>query len=400
MSLQIGIVGLPNVGKSTLFNALIRGAKADAKNYPFCTIEPNVGIVEVPDERLAPLAQVSKSKKIVPAAVEFVDIAGLVRGANKGEGLGNQFLAHIRECDAIAMVVRFFEDENVTHIEGKIDPKSDVETIETELQLADMATVEKRLFLVEKEMKSGSKESRIAHGTLQKIKNVLHSGRNAREVDLNEEESKELKSLSLLTTKPILYIANCSEEQLNNLNTTHTDLFHPPATRQQSSSLGGQQLRAGRKDTEINKSENQKVGEAKKLKSYNLIPISAKIESELNELTDEEKKEYLNEVGLDDTGLNRLIKEAYKTLGLITYFTSGEQETRAWTVRNGAKAPEAAGVIHTDFEKGFIAADVVGWLDLVNQEGWSGARSKGLVRTEGKTYTVRDGDVMLFKFNV
>jgi GTP-binding protein YchF len=373
MSLQIGIVGLPNVGKSTLFNALIKGAKADAKNYPFCTIEPNVGIVEVPDERLKPLSDVSKSKKIVPTVIEFVDIAGLVRGANKGEGLGNQFLAHIRECDAIAMVVRFFEGENVTHVEGKLDPKSDIETVETELQLADIASVEKRLFSVEKEMKTGSKESKIIHTALQKIKDVLREGKNARMAELNDEETKELKNLALLTMKPILYIANCSEDQLNNLNTTHTDLFH-------------------RIDTE-------QSNEAMKQCS-NFIPISAKVESELNELSDADKKEYLKEIGVDETGLNRLIVEAYKTLGLITYFTSGEPETRAWTVRSGAKAPEAAGVIHTDFERGFIAADVVGWLDLINQSGWSGARSKGLVRTEGKNYTFCDGDVVLFKFNV
>jgi GTP-binding protein YchF len=358
MSLQIGIVGLPNVGKSTLFNALVKGAKADAKNYPFCTIEPNMGIVKVPDERLKPLSNVSKSKKTVPTVIEFVDIAGLVRDANKGEGLGNQFLAHIRECDAIAMVVRFFEDENVTHVEGKLDPKSDIETIETELQLADISTVEKRLFSVEKEMKTGSKESKTIHSALQKIKDILHSGKNAREADLNTDETIALKGLSILTSKPILYIANCSEDQLTA------------------------------------NSWKLKALEAK------FIPISAKVESELNELTDEDKKEYLKEIGVDDTGLNRLIKEAYKSLGLITYFTSGEPETRAWTVREGAKAPEAAGVIHTDFERGFIAADVIPWQDLYAQEGWSGARSRGLVRTEGKEYVFQDGDVTLFKFNI
>ncbi|OGD62837.1 redox-regulated ATPase YchF [Candidatus Berkelbacteria bacterium RIFOXYA2_FULL_43_10] len=368
MSLQIGIVGLPNVGKSTLFNALIKGAKADAKNYPFCTIEPNVGIVEVPDERLKPLSDVSKSKKIVPTVIEFVDIAGLVRGANKGEGLGNQFLAHIRECDAIAMVVRFFEDDNVTHVEGKLDPKSDIETIETELQLADISTVEKRLFSAEKEMKSGSKESKVIHEALQKIKDVLHSGKNARIAGLNDEENKEIKNLALLTMKPILYIANCSEDQLS------ASSFQLSGDK--SLKANSQQLTA------------------------NLIPISAKVESELNELPDDDKKEYLKEIGVDDTGLNRLIVEAYKTLGLITYFTSGEPETRAWTVRDGAKAPEAAGVIHTDFERGFIAADVIGWLDLINQGGWVGARSKGLVRTEGKNYIFKDGDTALFKFNV
>jgi len=366
MSLQIAIVGLPNVGKSTLFNALVRGSRAEAANYPFCTIEPNVGVVEVPDERLKPLAEVSKSKNIVPTVIEFVDIAGLVRGANKGEGLGNQFLSHIRECDAIALVVRFFEDASVTHVEGKIDPKSDISTVETELQLADISTVEKRLFSIEKELKANSKEAKIIHQGLQKVKNVLYDGKNAREANLTEEEAKELKSLSLLTMKPILYIANCSEEQLTKDNWQQA--INPQAA-------SGELL-------------------------ANFIPISAKIESELNELNDEEKKEYLDSLGITQSGLSRLINQAYKAMGLLTYFTSGEPETRAWTVRAGAKAPEAAGVIHTDFERGFIAADVIGWLDLVNQGGWSEARTKGLVRTEGKNYTFEDGDVTLFKFNV
>ncbi len=368
MSLQIGIVGLPNVGKSTLFNALIRGAKAEAANYPFCTIEPNFGVVEVPDERLKPLAEVSKSKKIVPAVVEFVDIAGLVRGANKGEGLGNQFLAHIRECNAIAMVVRFFEDDNIVHVEGKINPKEDIKTIEIELQLADISTVEKRLFSIEKEMKTGSKESAIAHKALQKIKDVLYRGKNAREADLNEEELKEIKGLNLLTMKPVLYIANCSEEQLADDELQMMNNAHNTGTSNQ--------------------------------KPVTFIPISAKVEEELNSLKEEEKAEYLDSLGLKESGLNRLIKLAYKTLGLITYFTSGEPETRAWTIKEGFTAPEAAGVIHTDFKRGFIAADVVGWLDLVNQGGWASARSKGLVRTEGKNYIFKDGDVTLFKFNV
>ncbi len=356
------------MGKSTLFNALIRSAKADTANYPFCTIEPNVGVVEVPDERLSPLAEVSKSKRIVPAVIEFVDIAGLVRGANKGEGLGNQFLAHIRECDAIAMVVRFFEDSNIVHVEGKIDPKEDIQTIEIELQLADIATVEKRLFSIEKEMKTGSKESIIAHKALQKIKNVLHNGKNARDTDLSEEELKEIKGLNLLTMKPVLYIANVSETQLA--------------------------------DSNWQSAVEEKTANRKPQTTDHFIPISAKVEEELNSLEEAEKVEYLDSLGFKESGLNRLIKEAYKTLGLITYFTSGEKETRAWTIKDGFTAPQAAGVIHTDFERGFIAADVVGWLDLINQNGWVGARAKGLVRMEGKTYIMKDGDTCLFKFNV
>jgi len=355
--MQIGIVGLPNVGKSTLFNALVKGSQADAQNYPFCTIEPNVGIVEVPDERLQKLSDVSKSKKIVPTVIEFVDIAGLVRGASKGEGLGNQFLSHVRECNAIAQVVRFFEDDNIVHSEGKVEPKNDIETIETELQLADISTVEKRLFSVEKEMKASSKGAKTTHSALQKIKDLLYDGKNAREADLSDEERSSIKGINLLTQKPILYIANCSEEQLKNF------------------------------DSSI-------------VKDVNFIPISAKVESELNELNDDEKTEYIEALGIGESGLDKLIKEAYKTLGLITYFTSGEPETRAWTVREGAKAPEAAGVIHTDFEQGFIAAEIIGWLDLINQEGWPPARAKGLVRMEGKEYIFQDGDVTLFKFNV
>jgi len=374
MSLKIGIVGLPNVGKSTLFNALVKGSNAEAANYPFCTIEPNVGIVEVPDERLAPLAEISKSKKIVPAVVEFVDIAGLVRGASKGEGLGNQFLSHVRECDAIGMVVRFFPDASVVHVEGKIDPKSDIATIETELQLADISTVDKRIFSIEKELKTGSKESKIIHSALQKVKDVLYEGKNAREAGLTDEEKVEMSHLQLLTSKPVLYIANVGEEQFAEVDSLISKFVNSDKTNHESTS--------------------QRVND------ITFIPISAKIESELNELSDAEKAEYLETLGIKETGLNHLIKEAYKTLGLATYLTSGEMETRAWTIRKGFTAPQAAGVIHGDFERGFIAADVVPWQDFYAQGGWSGAKAKGLVRTEGKTYVMQDGDVVLFKFNV
>jgi len=365
------------VGKSTLFNALVKGSQADAENYPFCTIEPNVGVVEVPDPRLEKLAKVSKSKKTVPTVIEFVDIAGLVRGASKGEGLGNQFLSHIRKCDAVAQVVRFFEDDNIVHPEGKVEPLNDIKTIETELQLADILTVEKRLFSVEKEIKANSKEAKNTHSALQKIKDLLYEGKNARKANLNDEEKQSIKGINLLTQKPIIYVANCSEEQLKQFSNDQFPIinqFH-------------------------NDSMNKSTDDPQPTTDQ-FIPISAKVESELNELDDLEQKEYLEALGIEESGLDKLIKGAYKILGLITYFTSGEPETRAWTVRDGAKAPEAAGVIHTDFEKGFIAADVIGWLDLINQEGWSKARTKGLVRTEGKEYTFKDGDVALFKFNV
>ncbi|MCX6808493.1 MAG: redox-regulated ATPase YchF [Candidatus Berkelbacteria bacterium] len=360
MSLKIGIVGLPNVGKSTLFNALVKGSHAEAANYPFCTIEPNVGIVEVPDHRLKPLAEMSKSKKIVPAVIEFVDIAGLVRGASKGEGLGNKFLAAIRECDAIGMVVRFFEDSNVVHVEGKIDPFDDIKTIETELQLADISTVEKRLYSLEKELKSGSKESKLVHLGLQKIKDKLYAGENAREAKLDDTEKEALRGLGLMTQKPIIYIANCSEEQL------------------------------------VSKSVSQLASKS----AAEFLRISAKLEAELNELNDEEKAEYLDTLGVKETGLNQLIEESYKTLGLQTYLTTGEMETRAWTIHQGDTAPKAAGVIHTDFEHGFIAAEIIPWQDLYAQGSWSAAKAHGLVRTEGKTYVMKDGDVVLFRFNV
>ena len=354
MSLSIAIVGLPNVGKSTLFNALVKNCQAQAANYPFCTIDPNVGVVEVPDSRLKILSDISHSKQIVPAIVEFVDIAGLVSGASKGEGLGNKFLANIRECDAIAMVVRFFEDENVTHVSGKISPKEDIKTIETELQLADLATVEKRLESAKKEVKIDKTAVDLVSG-LEKIQKILNDGQNSREVDLTEKETDQIKLLQLLTMKPVLYIANCSEEQLT------------------ANSL---QLTA------------------------EYIPISAKIEAELNELSDEEKQEYLTTLDLKTSGLDRLIQKAYEILGLQTYLTSGEKETRAWTIKKGWTAPQAAGVIHGDFERGFIAADIVKFDDFVSNNGWTGTKGKGLVKTQGRDYVMQDGDVVLFKFNV
>lgn len=358
MSLKIGIVGLPNVGKSTLFNALVKGSHAESANYPFCTIEPNIGIVEVPDERLAKLAEIEKSQKIVPAVVEFVDIAGLVKGASKGEGLGNKFLAAIRECDAIAQVVRFFEDENITHVANKVSPTDDIYTIETELQLADITTVEKRLESLKKEIKTDKKAPKTIE-IVEKIKKLLYEGRNAREADLPEDDMNLIKELGLMTLKPILYIANCSEDQL---------------TQDTSNKI---------QDTNID-----------------FIPISAKIESELNELDEAEKKEYLAELGLETSGLEKLIKEAYKTLGLISYLTAGIQETRAWTIHEGWTAPQAAGVIHGDFERGFIAAETIKYTDFIANNGWAGCRPKGLVKTQGKEYIMHDGDVVLFRFNV
>lgn len=363
MSLQIGIVGLPNVGKSTLFNALTRTKAAQAANYPFCTIDPNVGVVEVRDERLSKLAEVSKSEKVVPAIIEFVDIAGLVKGASQGEGLGNQFLSHIRNVDAILQVVRGFEDENILHVHGTIDPRRDIEIVQTELIIADLDTVDKRFGNAEKKMRSGDKEAQIELGLLQKLKEHFNHGNLASEVVYDEKELPVLRELHLLTAKPFLYAINLKEDQLADFNES------------------GYRSKLGLSD------------------NNHLIPISAKLEEELVDLSENEALEFLAQYGLSDSGLNRLIKVAYDTLGLQYYFTSGEKETKAWTIRKGYKAPQAAGVIHTDFEKGFIKADVVQWNDFIEGHGWAGAREKGKVRMEGKEYVMQDGDVVVFKFN-
>jgi GTP-binding protein YchF len=365
MGFSIGIVGLPNVGKSTLFNA-ITNAGAEASNYPFCTIDPNVGIVEVPDERLAVLAKMHGTKKIIPTAIEMVDIAGLVKGASKGEGLGNQFLANIRETDAIAHVVRCFEDANITHVDGGIDPKRDAEIINLELIYADLATVEKRAAAAEKKAKTGRKEDLKEAEFYRRIKTQLESGKPVRLMTFSEEERELKKQIHFLTEKPILYVANISEAQIAN----------------------------GENDPYVAKLKQVAAAE-----NAEVVVISARIEEELTQLGEAEKKELLAEYGLKESGLDKLAKKAYKLLNLITYLTSGEQETRAWTITKGTKAPQAAGVIHTDFEKGFIKADVIAYDVLKNLKNLQEARDKGLVRQEGKEYVFQDGDVVLFKFN-
>lgn len=351
MSFSIGIVGLPNVGKSTLFKALTK-KQVDIANYPFCTISPNVGVVEVPDERLEKLADVSKSKKIIPTAIEFVDIAGLVKGAHKGEGLGNQFLSNIREVDAICQVVRNFDDKNVVHTTEKIDPANDMAIINLELILADLSTVNKRLEKVAKDLKSNSDKKLAEYkNLLEKLKTNLNQEKLASEILPTEEELKILKDLNLLTIKPIIYVFNVDEKKINEI------------------------------------SPNDET-----------ISISAKIESEIAELPQEEAKSYLKELGLKESGLDQLIKTSYKLLNLATFFTSGEMETKAWTVTAGSKAPAAAGKIHTDFEKGFIRAEVINWQDLVSTGSETKAKEKGLLRIEGKDYIIQDGDVVHFRF--
>lgn len=371
MPLQAGIVGLPNVGKSTLFNAITR-AGAETANYPFCTIDPNVGVVEVPDERLAALAQVVHPKRIVPAAFEFVDIAGLVQGASKGEGLGNKFLAHIREVDAIVHVVRCFEDANITHVSGGIDPERDIAVIHTELLLADLETVGRRLERAQRAAKSRDEKAMQELVFLERVQAVLDNGKPARTIVPTEPERPVLRDLHLLTAKPIIYVANVAEDAV-------------PAIADPAAA-GNAHVRA--------------VLEQARAEAAEVVVVSAQIEAEVAELDAAEAAEFLSGLGLTASGLDRLIGTAYRTLGLLSFFTAGEPEVRAWTVRVGAKAPEAAGVIHSDFERGFIRAETIHWKDLVTCGSMGAAREKGLLRLEGKEYVVQDGDVMHFRFNV
>jgi GTP-binding protein YchF len=363
MGFKCGIVGLPNVGKSTLFNALTQTAAAQAANYPFCTIEPNVGDVAVPDPRLETLAAIASSKEIIPTRLTFVDIAGLVRGASKGEGLGNQFLANIRECDAVAHVVRCFEDGDITHVEGRIDPINDIETIETELMLADLDSLERRLTALEKKAKGGDKEAKELHEIAAAALAELREGRPARTVKLAPEQLKLFASLGLLSSKPVLYVCNVEE----------------------ASAKDGNAFSA-------------RVAERAKAEGAVSVVVSAKIESEIAVLPREEQKDYLEAVGLDEPGLNRVIRAGYSLLHLVTFFTVGPKEARAWTVEAGSRAPRAAGAIHTDFEKGFIRSETIAYEDYVAGKGEAGAREAGKFRLEGKEYVVRDGDVLHFRF--
>jgi len=360
---KCGIVGLPNVGKSTLFNALTK-AGIQAENYPFCTIEPNVGMVFVPDPRMDKLAEIVKPQRVVPTSMEFVDIAGLVAGASKGEGLGNKFLANIRETDAIAHVVRCFENDDVVHVEGKINPISDIEVIDTELALADLESVEKAIDKTGRVAKSGDKAAKAKLELLQRVAAQLNEAKPVRAMGLSEEELKSLYDLHLLTVKPVMYIANVSEDGFE--NNPHLDAVRKHAA-----------------------AENATV-----------VPVCAAIEEELIELDADEAKEFLNEIGLDEPGLNRVIRAGYALLGLQTYFTAGVKEVRAWTVAIGATAPKAAAVIHTDFEKGFIRAETIAYEDFVKYNGEQGAKEAGKLRVEGKDYIVQDGDVLHFRFNV
>jgi len=370
MALSIGIVGLPNVGKSTLFNALSEAAQAEAANYPFCTIEPNVGVVAVPDPRLDRLQKIYPSQRTIYTTLEFVDIAGLVKGASKGEGLGNQFLANIRQVDAICHVLRCFEDDDVVHVEGTVDPARDAEVIDTELALKDLETIEKRLVRVQKDAKASGKageEARAELEVLEKVRAGIDQGLTVRRVPLTEEERLRLRELFLLTAKPVLYVANISEGQL-----------------------------AGVEDDPL----VAKAREVAERDGAPLIPICAELEAQIQQLPAEERPGFLEAVGLAEPGLHRLIRAGYELLGLRTYFTVGPQEARAWTIREGWKAPQAAGVIHSDFERGFIRAEVASWEDWIREGSEAALRDKGLLRIEGKEYVVQDGDVIHFRFNV
>ncbi|HEY9672845.1 MAG TPA: redox-regulated ATPase YchF [Waterburya sp.] len=362
--LRAGIVGLPNVGKSTLFNALVANAKADAANFPFCTIEPNVGVVAVPDARLEVLAKMSNSEQIVPTRVEFVDIAGLVKGASQGEGLGNQFLANIREVDAIVHVVRCFDDPDIIHVSGSVDPVRDIEVINLELALSDLAQVERRMERTRKQART-SKEAQIELGALEKLSAALNEGKAARQVSLTEEEADFVQPLGLLTAKPVIYAANVTEDDL---------------------ATGNEWVEQVR---QIAAADNAQV-----------VVVSAQVESELVELPEEERADFLASLGVEEGGLKSLIRATYELLGLRTFLTTGPKETRAWTIKAGMKAPQAAGTIHSDFERGFIRAETVAYNDLVTSGSMNAAKEKGLVRSEGKEYVVQEGDVVLFRFNV